>query len=99
MFAGIYIYDLKDGRKFCQTNKSLANINEFTYKYSFQRLPAIFNKGSMMNIAFKEVMTSGDFDCVVFHDVDILPEDDRALFYCGPSPVHYAVQMDLLNYK
>ncbi len=52
-----------------------------------------------MNIAFKEVMASGEFDCVVFHDVDLLPQDDRALFYCGPSPVHYAVSLDRWKYR
>ena len=35
-----------------------------------------FNKGILMNAAFKESKLFFDFDCVVFHDVDMLPEND-----------------------
>ena len=36
-----------------------------------------FNRGALMNVGFKEAMKIDDFDCFVFHDVDLLPEDDR----------------------
>ena len=34
-----------------------------------------FNKGILMNAAFLEILShsNGNFDCVVFHDVDLLP--------------------------
>jgi beta-1,4-galactosyltransferase 1 len=30
-----------------------------------------------MNIGFVEALKMYDFDCFVFHDVDLVPEDDR----------------------
>ncbi len=64
----------------------------------FQREPATFNKASMMNIGFKEAMKLGEFDCIVFHDIDLMMEDDRAIFYCDNNPVHYAGAMNTWNY-
>jgi beta-1,4-galactosyltransferase 1 len=38
----------------------------------------LFNQGTLMNIGFVEALkVSEDFDCFVFHDVDLLSEDDR----------------------
>ena len=38
----------------------------------------LFNRGTLMNIGFVEALkVSEDFDCFVFHDVDLLSEDDR----------------------
>jgi hypothetical protein len=31
-----------------------------------------------MNIGFVEGLNFDSFDCFVFHDVDLLPEDDRS---------------------
>jgi beta-1,4-galactosyltransferase 1 len=37
-----------------------------------------FNRGALMNIGFVEALkVSEDFDCFVFHDVNLLSEDDR----------------------
>ena len=37
-----------------------------------------FNRGTLLNVGFVEALkTSDDFRCFVFHDVDLLPEDDR----------------------
>ena len=30
-----------------------------------------------MNIGFVEALKMYDFECFVFHDVDLVPEDDR----------------------
>lgn len=39
----------------------------------------LFNRAKLMNIGFVEAVKSYDFQCFIFHDVDLLPEDDRNL--------------------
>jgi N-terminal region of glycosyl transferase group 7 len=41
-----------------------------------------FITSSPMNVGFVEASKVGDFDCVIFHDVDLLPEDDRSVVRC-----------------
>ncbi|XP_076109498.1 beta-1,4-galactosyltransferase 5-like [Mytilus galloprovincialis] len=47
----------------------------------------LFNKGVCFNVGFKYAMADYKYDCVVFHDVDIIAEDDRNFFTCGYHPV------------
>ena len=35
----------------------------------------------------------------VFHDVDLLPEDDRNLYSCPDQPRHMSVAVDKFQYK
>ena len=32
----------------------------------------------LMNVGAAEALKAGDFQCFVFHDVDLVPEDDRS---------------------
>ncbi|ODN03596.1 Beta-1,4-galactosyltransferase 2, partial [Orchesella cincta] len=51
-----------------------------------------FNKGALMNAAFLLAMNySRSFDCVIFHDVDLLPETDRNIYGCANSPTHLSL--------
>lgn len=71
----------------------------------------LFNKGILMNAGFLEIMSltsnvTGDvnrtfaFDCVIFHDVDLLPEDDRIMYSCPYyKPRHLSVAIDKYKYK
>lgn len=71
----------------------------------------LFNKGVLMNAGFLEIMniTAYDlpfnnltfqFDCVIFHDVDLLPEDDRIMYSCPfYKPRHLSVAIDKYKYK
>ena len=52
-----------------------------------------------MNIGFLEAMKDDDYDCVVFHDVDLLPEDDRLLYACKDTPKHLSVAIDKYSYR
>jgi len=53
-----------------------------------------------MNVGFVEASTRFPaMDCVMFHDVDHLLEDDRALMNCGQQPHHYAAAIDEWNYR
>jgi len=58
-----------------------------------------FNKAKLMNIGFIRAMQEHEFDCVVFHDVDLLPEDDRLLYRCTQLPKHLSVAIDKYGYK
>lgn len=73
----------------------------------------LFNKGILMNSCFLEIYKAHygsnvtikyfddyPFDCVIFHDVDLLPEDDRIMYSCPKhKPRHLSVAIDKYNYK
>ena len=52
-----------------------------------------------MNVAFLYAMNDDAFDCFVFHDVDLLPEDDRMLYWCHDLPKHLSVSIDKYGYR
>lgn len=53
----------------------------------------------MMNIGFIESQRLFKSDCVIFHDVDMLPEDDRNLYACMSMPRHLGAFCDKWNYQ
>lgn len=58
-----------------------------------------FNRGLLMNVGFVESMRD-DWNCFVFHDVDMLPEDSRLEYTCNSKfPLHYAVAVSQFNYR
>jgi len=57
-----------------------------------------FNKGAIYNIGFKETLKYDDYDCHVFHDVDLLCETDTNYYGCPSSPMHLSVGIDKFNY-
>ncbi|XP_027208068.2 uncharacterized protein [Penaeus vannamei] len=72
---------------------------EYTIYVAEQAGNATFNKGAIMNAGFMEAWQRGDANCFVFHDVDLLPEDDRNMYSCPPQPRHLSVGVDTLGYK
>ncbi|XP_023930439.1 beta-1,4-N-acetylgalactosaminyltransferase bre-4-like [Lingula anatina] len=60
-----------------------------------------FNKGRIMNAAFLECRKAFQFDCVIFHDVDMLLENDRNMYVCGndTTPKHLSPAVDKFRYK
>ena len=40
-----------------------------------------------------------DYDCFVFHDVDLIPEDDRNDYGCPSSPRHMCPAVDKFGYR
>jgi len=52
-----------------------------------------------MNIAFVEALKQYAFQCFVFHDVDLIPEDDRNMYSCPQQPRHMSVAIDEMGYK
>ena len=65
----------------------------------FQSGNGTFNKGRIMNAAFKEALKLYDFQCIVFHDVDLVPEDDRNMYTCPWQPRHMSVAIDEHDYR
>ena len=45
----------------------------------------------LFNVGYSEAMRDRDWDCFIFHDVDLLPEDDRNLYTCPERPRHMSV--------
>ncbi|KAG0695241.1 Beta-1,4-galactosyltransferase 1 [Chionoecetes opilio] len=72
---------------------------EYTVYVAEQTGNATFNKGSIMNAGFMEAWQRSDAGCFVFHDVDLLPEDDRNMYSCPQHPRHLSVGVDTLGYK
>jgi len=59
-----------------------------------------------MNAGFVEVRDlesgnlAGPFDCVIFHDIDMLPEDDRNFYGCGDRhPRHVGSYINKFKYE
>ena len=52
-----------------------------------------------MNVGFVEAMADFNWTCAIFHDVDLLPEDDRNLYTCPQQPRHMSVAVDKFSYK
>ncbi|XP_048769557.1 beta-1,4-N-acetylgalactosaminyltransferase bre-4-like isoform X2 [Ostrea edulis] len=59
----------------------------------------MFNRGLLLNIGFLEASQEYDYDCYIFHDVDLLPENDYNLYRCSDLPRHMSVAIDKFNYK
>ncbi|XP_068229187.1 beta-1,4-N-acetylgalactosaminyltransferase bre-4-like [Palaemon carinicauda] len=58
-----------------------------------------FNRAMLMNVGALEALKLYEYDCFIFHDLDLLPEDDRNLYTCPEQPRHMSVAVDTLNYR
>ena len=61
-----------------------------------------FNKALIMNAAVKEIMKEEDnnWDCFIFHDVDLLPEYENIIYRCTSDlPLLLCVSTSMNNYS
>jgi len=58
-----------------------------------------FNRAMLMNVGAAEALKQHDYQCFIFHDVDLLPEDDRNLYTCPLQPRHMSVSIDSFLYR
>ncbi|XP_055311748.1 beta-1,4-N-acetylgalactosaminyltransferase bre-4-like isoform X2 [Sitodiplosis mosellana] len=59
----------------------------------------LFNRAALMNVGFLEALKLHQWDCFIFHDVDLIPLDDRNLYRCPEQPRHMSVGVDTMGYK
>jgi len=53
----------------------------------------------LMNAGFSEVRLRDKYDCFIFHDVDMIPLDDRNFFTCSLTPRHVAAYVDKWHFR
>ena len=63
-------------------------------------MPTIpFNRALLLNIGVLESLEVYDYQCFIFHDVDLLPENDNNMYSCPEHPRHMSVAVDRMGYK
>lgn len=59
-----------------------------------------YNKGLSINAAYIEALKEEHWDCFIFHDVDMIPEDDHLLYECSNyAPILFATALSHRGYK
>ncbi|XP_038861797.1 beta-1,4-galactosyltransferase 4-like [Salvelinus namaycush] len=58
-----------------------------------------FNRAKLLNVGYLEALKDYDWDCFVFHDVDLVPENDYNLYKCDQQPKHLVVGRNATGYK
>ncbi|KAK2089038.1 hypothetical protein P7K49_034945 [Saguinus oedipus] len=58
-----------------------------------------FDQDRLCNVGFWEAMEEEDWDCVFFHDVNLLLEEDHNLYTCDIFSAHVSVAIDKFNYN
>ncbi|XP_021355963.1 bromodomain-containing protein DDB_G0280777-like isoform X2 [Mizuhopecten yessoensis] len=58
-----------------------------------------FNRALSMNIGFLEATKKYGYECFIFHDVDLIPENDNNMYSCPENPRHMSVAIDKYNYE
>ncbi|XP_078329949.1 beta-1,4-N-acetylgalactosaminyltransferase bre-4-like isoform X2 [Crassostrea virginica] len=84
----------------------LNNLHPFLYKQQLDYTVYVvdqvdekpFNKGKLYNIGYTEAKKN-NHTCYVFHDVDLIPENDHNLYGCVRSPMHLSRAIDKYNYS
>ena len=63
-------------------------------------MPTIpFNRALLLNVGVLESLEVYDYQCFIFHDVDLLPENDNNMYSCPEHPRHMSVAVDRMGYK
>lgn len=56
-------------------------------------------RGLLLNIGFAEAMKIHPFDCFIFHDVDLIPENIRNIYKCSKKVIHMSSSVSSFEYK
>ncbi|KAL4658620.1 beta-1,4-galactosyltransferase 4 [Arapaima gigas] len=60
---------------------------------------AMFNRAKLLNVGYLEALKDHNWDCFIFHDVDLVPENDYNLYMCDQQPKHLVVGRNVTGYK
>uniref|UniRef100_A0A8C2GGU0 Beta-1,4-galactosyltransferase n=1 Tax=Cyprinus carpio TaxID=7962 RepID=A0A8C2GGU0_CYPCA len=60
---------------------------------------ATFNRAKLLNVGYLEALKDQSWDCFIFHDVDLVPENDHNLYMCEDQPKHLVVGRNSTGYK
>ncbi|KAM6907697.1 beta-1,4-galactosyltransferase 4 [Xenentodon cancila] len=59
-----------------------------------------FNRAKLLNVGYLEALKDYSWDCFIFHDVDLIPENDYNLYVCDNNqPKHMVVGRNVTGYK
>ncbi|XP_072143937.1 uncharacterized protein [Dermacentor andersoni] len=59
-----------------------------------------FNRAKLLNVGYEIAKAMDDYDCFIFHDVDLLPENKRNEYACKDGgPLHMTTCLDYQKYK
>ncbi|XP_005100646.2 beta-N-acetyl-D-glucosaminide beta-1,4-N-acetylglucosaminyl-transferase [Aplysia californica] len=72
---------------------------DFTLFVIEQELPGPFNRGLLHNAGFIEASKLGDYNCFIFHDVDLIPINDLNFYHCNDNPTHFISGLNKFKYK
>ncbi|XP_077966947.1 beta-1,4-galactosyltransferase 4-like isoform X1 [Styela clava] len=74
---------------------------DYTVYVMWQSGKHLFNKAKIMNAGFLEASKDRKYDCYVFHDVDMLLENDECLYWCPTedNPRSLSVYVDKFSYR
>uniref|UniRef100_A0A2C9JIP0 Beta-1,4-galactosyltransferase n=1 Tax=Biomphalaria glabrata TaxID=6526 RepID=A0A2C9JIP0_BIOGL len=77
-------------------SRQQADVHFFVVEQSSR---STFNRGALQNVGFLEALQLGQFDCFIFHDVDLVPLNDKNLYRCGDNPRHFSVAINKYSYR
>ncbi len=52
-----------------------------------------------MNVGVREALKVDKFDCFIFHDVDLLPENDKNIYFCDNHIRQLSSAIDEMRYQ
>lgn len=58
-----------------------------------------FNRAKLLNVGYEIAKAMHEYDCFIFHDVDLLPENRANKYACRKNPRHMSACLDTMNYK
>ena len=82
-----------------QNIDSFRNVNPYRTCLTFQNGSSVFNRAMLMNIGYAEAMKIHDYQCFAFHDIDLIPENDKNIYNCPKQPRHMSVAIDKFKYR